>query len=138
MSVFSRILASVVILVGLAGGITLRMMPVGPDVISPPSGQSLQVGPVVDLGQLAPLPGQMRMLRRTEPIAPTARHALSDYRLLGVVEADEGGWALLQDMDGVVTVRVGGQALGYELIELSPDRAVFARGEEEVVLQRVF
>ncbi|RKQ94136.1 hypothetical protein [Maricaulis maris] len=73
--------------------------------------------------------------------APTARavapaQPLARYELVGVVEADSGGWGLFRGNDGLITIPLGGSLDGYVLRSLTPHTAVFELGEDRVTLSR--
>ncbi|MBO6797769.1 hypothetical protein [Maricaulis sp.] len=126
------------ILIVLGGAGFLRLAPIAPAEFPAETPMVGAERALVDQAELAGVVARMRPLRRATPAAPTPRHPMSDYTLIGVVEADGGGWALLRDMDGVVTARIGQVVGGFELVELSPDGAIFARGSEEVLLERSY
>ncbi|MAC89913.1 hypothetical protein [Maricaulis sp.] len=75
--------------------------------------------------RLAPAPG-----------ATVREQPLAHYELVGVVEADTGGWGLFRGSDGLTTIQLGSSLDGYTLIALTPQVATFERGEVRVTLSR--
>lgn len=73
---------------------------------------------------------------RTVPETPTAVRPLDGFSLIGVVEADAGGWALVSRRGQLTTLPVGGSLDGYELISLTPASAIFERESDRIVLTR--
>lgn len=70
-------------------------------------------------------------VRAAAPQRPLAR-----YELVGVVEADSGGWGLFRGDDGLVTISLGRSLEDYTLISLTPQAATFERDEDRVTLSR--
>ncbi|WP_300528941.1 hypothetical protein [Maricaulis sp.] len=60
---------------------------------------------------------------------------LADYRLIGLVETDDQTVVLVSGFDGVVSLRLGEQLDGFDLVEITARGARFARGPETVLLQ---
>lgn len=70
------------------------------------------------------------------PETPAAVRPLDGFSLIGVVEADAGGWALVSRRGQLTTLPVGGSLDGYELISLTPAGAIFERAGDRIVLTR--
>lgn len=68
--------------------------------------------------------------------APRVSQPLSGHVLIGVVESDAGGWALVSRGGDLTSIPLGASLDGYELVEVTAETAAFERGGDRVVLTR--
>jgi hypothetical protein len=68
--------------------------------------------------------------------APRASQPLSDHVLIGVVESDAGGWALVSRGGDLTSIPLGASLDGYELVEVTAETAAFERDGDRLVLTR--
>lgn len=68
--------------------------------------------------------------------APRVSQPLSDHVLIGVVESDAGGWALVSRGGDLTSFPLGASLDGYELVEVTAETAAFERDGDRVVLTR--
>lgn len=76
-----------------------------------------------------------RVIERRRAPVEQARNPLQSYELIGVVESDGRQWALIGSSGSTVTLEVGDELVGHELVQILVDRVVFALDGEETVLR---
>jgi hypothetical protein len=134
----TRLLVPVLAVFGMVAALALWLLPVQsrtepvPGMPVPTPLAAVEGGEWVE--RLSRRISVMEADQRVERIA--ARSPLSDYTLIGTIEGDEGGWALLGRDGSVQTIAVGAELGGFVLVELTVERAVFERDDERVVLDR--
>lgn len=74
---------------------------------------------------------------RLEPVAVRqgpamqVREPIDDWRLVGLVQSEDGSFATLASGGEVRTLRLGDTLDGFDLVAIEDARAVFRRGQEE-------
>ncbi|WP_323760982.1 hypothetical protein [Maricaulis sp.] len=71
----------------------------------------------------------------SQPV-PADNSPLGSITLVGTIEDDRGGWALLMQAGELTALAIGSELHGYVLVDLTPEEAVFERDGSRVSIAR--
>ncbi|CAN0502466.1 unnamed protein product [Discosporangium mesarthrocarpum] len=74
--------------------------------------------------------------RAERPTLQTQDSPLESVSLIGTIEDERGGWALLMRAGELTTLAIGSEIDGYVLVELTPEEAVFERNGSRISIAR--
>ncbi len=77
---------------------------------------------------------QLQLPDRQVAVAPD-EDPLGSWRIVGVVQGDEGSWVTLTHRGEVRTLTLGEALMGFELVDIDGDEAVFRREGETRALR---
>jgi hypothetical protein len=136
MSLGSNMISGAATLLLVSGALWASAWPLQP-VVRPDASRVEEVGegPRAD-GWRAMVSQALQPRRAPAPRAGAPEPPLARYELVGVVEADSGGWGLFRGNGGLVTIPLGRSLESYTLVSLTPQTAIFERDDDRVTLSR--
>jgi hypothetical protein len=80
---------------------------------------------------IGPFVARLQPVEQAGPSVQADTDPLEGWRLVGLVEGDDGVWITLTGRGEVMTLSLGEEISGYALVGIENNAALFRRGEDE-------